>query len=143
MRIELTQEDVLPFLSGVKTKERCGIMYGTSKPDRVMCSVVHVQEVPNRHPEPHKEFRINGNDVRSKWNGHRIVGVIHTHIMGMRGEPSPADIGGLYKPEHYGIVLHVPTKRVTFYDSEGMITSMKVKDLPSRKDYKALPTRRG
>lgn len=134
MRIELAKEDVEPFLTGVKNRERGGILYGTAQPDRKFLSITGILEVPNRHKEPHLHFLFHAPDIKPRHNGYRIVGNMHTHILGMTGDPSEMDFSAFHMDKHYGMVLHVPTQRITFYDKDGIIASLRVKDLPSRED---------
>lgn len=94
--------------------EQCAVLYG-----RVIDGVTEIlafEFVPNRHPHPEDAYRIHLTDIAErhrKW----VVGVFHTHLEGHDIGPSSVDVA-LIQPGHVGIVYHVPTGTLSYFDTQ-------------------------
>lgn len=104
--------------------ERCGIILGTYDHGDVW-RIVRLIELRNKHPEPEHNFRLSHAQVRravSRTIKFAPMGYWHTHNADHAYGPSPADIEEMGRyPRHVGMVIHTPSRLVTFFNNKGII----------------------
>lgn len=102
-------------------EEQVFILTGVREKNRVR--IDNYLEVPNRHRDPKNFFRLDLHDVSPR-HARTMVGVMHTHPEGQPKGPSNRDIEQMsLLPVMVGIVVHTPTRSVTFFDLDGVIKS--------------------
>lgn len=100
--------------------EQCGILVSDDGGQTFT-----VVEMPNRHPDPANYFQVHWNDYdrwATKHPGHTVIGFFHTHLPHESDAPSGMDIDQMARyPDLWGVVLHVGTRTVTWFDHTGVI----------------------
>lgn len=108
-----------------ETVERCGLVLKNSVGDLAFC------EAENIHADPEKHFSISFLSYRTikytmeGWNLHAIF---HTHVEWDNKEPSENDFEKVAYlrvdfPGTLGMVLHVPTRLVSIYDGDCVLST--------------------
>lgn len=122
--VVIPEETLLPF-DDETTAERCAVVVGHWVDDGALLVVTAILEVPNRATDPADDFVIMRADAKAVLAKHRLseddmLGPFHTHPKGSPADPSYSDIAGC--PEGaLGLVYHVPTGTLTFYDHTGYL----------------------
>ena len=111
----LPYPDLTLFDDGLNIEERCAAIFEDSSGE------YKVIEVPNRHEEPTKHFKIHTNDVKEVTvDGEKLIGIVHTHPAHQYKKPSYSDVASI--PEGlFGIVYHPSSKTIHWYNNQGVL----------------------
>lgn len=114
------RDDIRERLGTDSNVERCGILIGTRRHDHVL--ITGWAECPNSSDTPATDYDITEEDAfkavtRKGFGMDDIIGAVHTHRTGEKADPSYLDVVNMPK-DMVGIVLHVTTKRLTYFDNE-------------------------
>lgn len=106
--------DVSVFDTGPNNVERCGLILQSNR-------VMHVHELPNRHPHPRDGFIIDTKDADLIPSAEgEVVGVVHTHPHQTNRFASQHDVDSI--PDGWvGLVYHPHTGSKVWYDRTGII----------------------
>lgn len=100
--------------------ERCGLLFGSRHDDG--WQVDDWAEVPNASDDPQNNYDVSTDDAKNvaEARGFKesdIIGSVHTHRRGESPDPSSLDVINMPKGM-LGIVLHIKSGRLTFFDNE-------------------------
>lgn len=130
MNITLRNEMLTHMLFRKSYQERCGVVLGHRNNSDI--DVVRFVEVRNVHPEPETAFRMTKGDVQQALRRTLTnkVGYWHTHFLPDAPEgPSDTDMEWMARyPLLVGLVVHVPTTTLTWFDAKNIIKKMEVND---------------
>jgi proteasome lid subunit RPN8/RPN11 len=114
---KLPYPDLTLFDDGLNTEERCGAIFENLNGE------LKVIEVPNRHEEPKKHFKIHTSDVNAiTIEDEKLIGIVHTHPAHQYKKPSYSDVASI--PEGlFGIVYHPSSKTVYWYNNQGVLNT--------------------
>jgi hypothetical protein len=118
--------EVVPVIYGLgepNNLERVAILAIRKKRDQLWW-VEAAKEIPNRHPDPANEFRVQWRDATTlPLKRGQVRGVLHTHTRRQIPGPSYADVRGVDVEDTIGCVYHPATGKLTWYDRSGFLAS--------------------
>lgn len=125
---ELVQERILYLFDGDSKEELCGVLVGAPIPEDKSLVFYDVLPVPNSAEDPEACYEVRKSLVLEALGAYSladVIGYIHTHPRGKKADPSYADVEGI-KPGQIGMVFHVATKTLMWYDNEHGFIGKKV-----------------